>query len=96
MILFHDPETEWTEVSNEDAEQEWVILDSRSNVGLLPARYQADNHGSDVQGILQNCQGGTLQTNGTQSVLNFLQLQQKVKRFCYSMISLLETLHHVW
>ena len=28
MVLFHDPETEWTEVSNEDAEQERVILDS--------------------------------------------------------------------
>ena len=41
------------------------ILDSGSDVSLLPAKYQADNHSSDMQETLQNCQGGTLQTSGT-------------------------------
>eukprot|EP00435_Cladocopium_sp_Y103_P029091 s1251_g7.t1 len=65
MVLFHDPEVEWTEVCNNDSDQEWVILDSGSGVSLLPAKCQADASSNDVQGTLQNCQGGALQTSGT-------------------------------
>ena len=48
-----------------DAEQDWIILDSGFDVSLLPAKYRADNHSNDVQGTLQNCQGGALLTSGT-------------------------------
>ena len=65
MVLFHDAACEWTEVTNDDADQEWVILDSGSDVSLLLARYQADDNSGEMLGSLQNCQGGSLQTTGT-------------------------------
>jgi hypothetical protein len=36
MVLFHDFAHEWTQVSNNDADQKWVIVDSGSDVNLLP------------------------------------------------------------
>ena len=36
MVLFHDFAHEWTQVSNNDADQKWVIVDSGSDVSLLP------------------------------------------------------------
>ena len=67
MVSFYeydyDGEREWTQVSAEAEEQEWVILDSGSDVSLLPARYQVDDSNFSL-GALQNCQGGALQTAG--------------------------------
>ena len=65
MVLFHDPESTWTEVVDGECENEWVILDSGSDVSLLPARYQPDSNSNFGSGSLQNCQGGALQTTGT-------------------------------
>ena len=62
MVLLNDADVEF---SNNDAEQEWIILDSGSDVSLLPAKYRADEHFNDAQGTLQNCQGGALRTTGT-------------------------------
>ena len=45
-------------------EGEWVILDSGSDVSLLPSRFQPDNAASLSPGTLQNCQGGSLKTTG--------------------------------
>ena len=59
----YDGEQEWTRVSDETEEQEWVILDSGSDVSLPPARYQVDDPHVSL-GALQNCQGGALQTAG--------------------------------
>ena len=42
MVLFHDVGCEWTQVTGTDDNQEWVILDSGSEVSRLPARNQAE------------------------------------------------------
>ena len=71
MVLFHDVENSWTELpgeaSGDDIECEWVILDSGSDVSLLPFRFRADadSGASMAHGTLQNCQGGSIQTTGT-------------------------------
>ena len=65
MVLFHDAESEWMQVSGLDEEQEWIILDSGSDVSLLPAKYHVDVDTNVTLGALQNCQGGSLQTAGT-------------------------------
>ena len=67
MVVFHDLDNEWMSVPNEtidDAESEWVILDSGSDVSLLPSKYRPDGTSSLAPGALQNCQGGSLQTSG--------------------------------
>ena len=61
MVLFHDPDCGWTEVNGEEGDHEWVILDSGSDVSLLPAHYQVDNSMDVGSGSL----GGSLQTTGT-------------------------------
>ena len=65
MVLFHDPDCDWTEVNGEEGDHEWVILDSGSDVSLLPAHYQVDNSMDVGSGSLQNSHGGSLQTTGT-------------------------------
>ena len=45
-------------------EEEWIILDSGSDVSLLPARF-ANNLNKSGKHRLRNCQGGSLQTKGT-------------------------------
>ena len=65
MVLFHDPDCDWTEVNGEEGEHEWVISDSGSDVSLLPAHYQVDNSMDVGSGSLQNSHGGSLQTTGT-------------------------------
>ena len=64
MVLIHDVEDEWTHVQGEST-TEWVILDSGSDVSLLPSRFQPDMSSTLNVGNLHNCQGGSLQTNGT-------------------------------
>ena len=51
MVLFHDVVCEWTQVSYVDDNHEWVILDSGSDVSLIPARYQADENSTLALGI---------------------------------------------
>lgn len=64
MVLFHDPEPAWTEVDGE-CDHEWVILDSGSNVRLLPTLYRTDGSSILGAGPVQNNRGGTLHTTGT-------------------------------
>ena len=64
MVLVHDVDEGWMHMSSEDDDGEWVILDSGSDVSLLPARFQADSMVGFTPGNLQNCQGGSLQTSG--------------------------------
>ena len=64
MVLLQDLDNGWMQVSNEPEEGEWVILDSGSDVSLLPSRFQPDNAASLSPGTLQNCQGGSLKTTG--------------------------------
>ena len=45
-------------------EEEWIILDSGSDVSLLPSRY-ATNTKRQRNHQLTDCQGGTLRTRGT-------------------------------
>ena len=52
-----------TETVNDDS-GEWVILDSGSDVSLLPMHFLADE-GSDSQHSLRDCQGGSLTVAGT-------------------------------
>ena len=66
MVLLYDPEEDWVQVSNPnecDGSMEWVILDSGSDVSLLPSRFQPDR-GTASPSTLQNCEGGSLQTTG--------------------------------
>jgi len=49
----------WMQVSQDDGDGERVILDSGSDVSLLPARFQADSSSGLALGTLQNCQGGS-------------------------------------
>jgi hypothetical protein len=64
MVLVQDVDEGWMHMSSEDGDSEWVILDSGSDVSLLPARFQADSSLGFTPGTLQNCQGGSLQTSG--------------------------------
>ena len=64
MVLLQDLDNGWMQVSNEPEEGEWVILDSGSDVSLLPSRFQRDNAASLSPDTLQNCQGGSLKTTG--------------------------------
>lgn len=57
------------QVSRDDGDGERVILDSGSDVSLLPARFQADSLSGLALGTLQNCQGGSLQTSGMKAEL---------------------------
>ena len=50
--------------SQEEEDGEWVILDSGSDVSLLPNRFLADE-GSDRSHALRDCQGGSLAVMGT-------------------------------
>ena len=52
------------EKSYNDMEEEVVILDSGSDVSLLPKRHQRNLEGSTLGCRLQNCQGGTLEVAG--------------------------------
>ncbi len=52
-----------TETVNDDP-GEWVILDSGSDVSLLPMHFLADE-GSNNQHSLRDCQGGSLTVAGT-------------------------------
>ena len=47
-----------------DDATEWIILDSGSDVSLLPTRFVADE-GSDTQHALRDCQGGAHTVTGT-------------------------------
>ena len=51
-------------ISNDSGDGEWVILDSGSDVSLLPSRFQADGSSGLAPSVLQNCQGGSLHTTG--------------------------------
>ena len=64
MVLFHDPEPAWTEIDGE-CDHEWVILDTGSNVRLLPPLYRADDSSILGAGSVQNNRGGTRHTTGT-------------------------------
>ena len=46
-----------------------MILDSGSDVSLLPARFQADSLSGFTPGTLQNCQRGSLQTSGVKKAV---------------------------
>ena len=65
MVLIHDADDGWTEVAATDNSIEWVILDSGSDVSLLPSRFQPDTPSPTLPSDLQNCEGGSLQTAGT-------------------------------
>ena len=62
MVLLQDLDNDWTQISNDSGDGEWVILDSGSDVSLLPSRFQADGSSDLALGVLQNCQGGSLHT----------------------------------
>ena len=47
-----------------DETAEWIILDSGSDVSLVPTRFVADE-GSESQHALRDCQGGALTVTGT-------------------------------
>ena len=65
MVLLEEiPEGFHDAVLQVGHDEEWIILDSGSDVSLLPARYKADS-GSPVGHQLRNCQGGSLETRGT-------------------------------
>ena len=60
-------DSQWMQVSNvctDSEESEWVILDSGSDVSLLPSRFQPNSDFGLAAGALHNCQGGALQTAG--------------------------------
>ena len=69
MVLVHDVDEGWRHMSSGDEDGEWVILDSGSDVSLLPARFQADSLSGFTPGTLQNCQGGSLQTSGVKKAV---------------------------
>ena len=52
------------EMNYNEMEEEVVILDSGSDVSLLPKRHQRNLEGSTLGCRLQNCQGGTLEVAG--------------------------------
>ena len=52
-----------TETVNDDS-SDWVILDSGSDVSLLPLHFVADK-GSNNNHLLRDCQGGSLAVTGT-------------------------------
>ena len=52
-----------TETINDDS-SDWVILDSGSDVSLLPLHFVADE-GSNSNHLLRDCQGGSLAVAGT-------------------------------
>ena len=52
------------ELNYNEMEEEVVILDSGSDVSLLPKRHQRNLEGSTLGCRLQNCQGGTLEVAG--------------------------------
>ena len=59
MVVFQDLDNEWMPISNETtdpAESEWLILDSGSDVSLLPSKFRPDGTSSLAPGALQNCQ----------------------------------------
>ena len=66
MVQFEEvSEEEYIHLTTQDDEDgEWVILDSGSDVSLLPNRFPADE-GSDRSHALQDCQGGSLAVMGT-------------------------------
>ena len=67
MVQFEEiPEEEYIHVTTTQdvGEEEWVILDSGSDVSLLPDRFLADI-GSDRSHALRDCQGGELAVMGT-------------------------------
>ena len=69
MVLVHDVDEGWMHMSWGDEDGEWVILDSGSDVSLLPARFQADSLSGFTPGTLQNCQRGSLQTSGVKKAV---------------------------
>ena len=67
MVQFEEiPEEEYIHLTTTQdvGEEEWVILDSGSDVSLLPDRFLADV-GSDRSHALRDCQGGELAVMGT-------------------------------
>eukprot|EP00435_Cladocopium_sp_Y103_P029774 s3318_g7.t1 len=93
MVLFQDLDSDWTQVAGDSSNSEWVILDSGSDVSLLPSRFQVDGASGLAPGTLQNCQGSPLQTSGVRKaelITTTLDGEEVRKCFC-SMISLLAT-----
>ena len=68
MVVFQEmDDSQWMQVSNvctDSEESEWIILDSGSDVSLLPSRFQPNSDLGLAAGALHNCQGGALQTAG--------------------------------
>ena len=62
---FENMELVTQRVETQDGEG-WIILDSGSDVSLLPSRFSAD-HGTQSNHSLGNCQGGALRTRGTRN-----------------------------
>ena len=62
---FENMELVTQRVETQDGE-EWIILDSGSDVSLLPSRFSADR-GTQSNHSLRNCQGGALRTRGTRN-----------------------------
>ena len=58
---------------NEQNEEELVILDSGSDVSLLPKRHQRNLDETTLGCKLQNCQGGALEISGTKQAELFVQ-----------------------
>ena len=71
MVVFQEldgSDSHWSPVSNVCTvtdDRDWVILDSGSDVSLLPSRCQPYVDDDKTLGSLHTCQGGTLQTAGT-------------------------------
>ena len=63
MVLVHDPDDDWMQVSEPQEDAEWIILDSGSDVSLLAVKFQASSQ-LPADTHLQNCQGGSLRTTG--------------------------------
>ena len=59
-------EVQVAEDGNAEVDEDWIILDSGSDVSLLPNKFQPDLHDSH-QHNLRNCQGGSLKTTGSKN-----------------------------
>ena len=68
-VILEDIPEEVVQVTSEGShgfDEDWIILDSGSDVSLLPSRFQPDS--KNTKGYdLRDCQGGALKTTGTKS-----------------------------
>ena len=76
-----------------EMEEEVVILDSGSDVSLLPKRHQRNLEGSTLGCRLQNCQGGTLEVAGVRHAEHMFKLEED-KVQCYNIGLWLEMCSH--